>query len=56
MAENNIDTFVTASGVEAVVRGDEESGRIRMLINHNTYEACVGDIVLAPFECRIIAL
>jgi beta-galactosidase len=56
MAENNIDTFVTASGVEAVVRGDEESGRIRMLINHNTYEACIGDIVLAPFECRIIAL
>jgi beta-galactosidase len=56
MAENGIETVITDSGVESVLRGDDESGRIRMLINHNDYEACAGDVVLAPFECRIVKL
>jgi beta-galactosidase len=56
MAENGIETVITDSGVESVLRGDNDSGRIRMLINHNDYEACAGDVVLAPFECRIVKL
>jgi beta-galactosidase len=56
MDENGIETVITDSGVESVLRGDNDSGRIRMLINHNDYEACAGDVVLAPFECRIVKL
>jgi beta-galactosidase len=55
IAANNIATVDTDDGVEAVVRGDD-TRKVRMLINHNAYEANAGDVVLAPFECKIVEI
>jgi beta-galactosidase len=55
IAANNIATVDTDDGVEAVVRGDDNR-KVRMLINHNAYEANAGDVVLAPFECKIVEM
>jgi beta-galactosidase len=55
IAANNIATVDTDDGVEAVVRGDD-ARKVRMLINHNAYEANAGDVVLAPFECKIVEI
>jgi beta-galactosidase len=55
MDENGIEKIITDPGVESVVRGDD-TRKIRMLINHNDYEACAGDVVLAPFECKLVEL
>jgi beta-galactosidase len=55
IAANNIATVDTDDGVEAVVRGDD-TRKVRMLINHNSHEANAGDVVLAPFECKIVEI
>jgi beta-galactosidase len=55
IAANNIATVDTDDGVEAVVRGDD-TRKVRMLINHNAHEASAGDVVLAPFECKIVEI
>ncbi|MCI8465359.1 MAG: beta-galactosidase [Lachnospiraceae bacterium] len=52
LQESRIGTIASDDGVEVVVRGKEEQC-IRMFINHNAVPASVGDMVLAPFECRI---
>jgi beta-galactosidase len=53
MADNGVETVETPAGVELVTRGDE-TGKIRILINHNEQEAAFGEMVLKPFECRVL--
>lgn len=50
--EQNIAGEPSEKGVEVVYRGSGE-GKIRMLLNHNAYEAEYGGEKLAPFACRI---
>ena len=52
LADSHIDVIPSDSGVEVVVRGGAQQ-RVRMLINHNAFEASAGDITLEPFGCRI---
>ena len=52
-AEQEISFEHSASGVEVVCRGTG-SERIRMVMNHNSFEVQNGDLTLAPFECRIL--
>lgn len=50
--QQGIPLEVTAPGVEVVYRGTGEDW-IRMVINHNPYEAAYDGAPLAPFQCRI---
>ncbi len=52
LADSHIDVIPSDSGVEVVLRGGAQQ-RVRMLINHNAFEASAGDITLEPFGCRI---
>lgn len=52
LADSHIDVIPSDSGVEVVIRGGAQQ-RVRMLINHNAFEASAGDITLEPFGCRI---
>ncbi len=52
LADSHIDVIPSDSGVEVVLRGGAQQ-RVRMLINHNAFEASAGDITLEPFACRI---
>ena len=52
LADSHIDVIPSDSGVEVAIRGGAQQ-RVRMLINHNAFEASAGDITLEPFGCRI---
>ena len=52
LADSHIDVISSDSGVEVAIRGGAQQ-RVRMLINHNAFEASAGDITLEPFGCRI---
>ena len=52
MADSEIKTIPSDSGVEVVLRGGAEQ-RVRMYLNHNGHEAKAGSVTLKPFECRI---
>ncbi len=52
LADSHIDVIPSDCGVEVVLRGGAQQ-RVRMLINHNAFEASAGDITLEPFGCRI---
>ena len=52
MADCQIETVSSDSGVEVILRGGEKQ-KVRMYINHNDHEAKAGSIVLKPFECKI---
>lgn len=52
MNEQQIQREQTADGVEVVYRGNEEN-RIRVVMNHNGYEAVYGDRMLEPYESYI---
>lgn len=51
-AEQKIVSEHSADGVEVVYRG-EGSEKIRMVMNHNSYEVQNAGETLAPFECKI---
>lgn len=51
-AQQNISLEVASSGVEVIYRGTGED-RVRMVINHNSYEAVYAGKTLAPFQCCI---
>lgn len=52
MTEQGIEMVESDDGVEVVVRGDETQ-KVRMYMNHNAFEAKAGDVVLAPFGCKV---
>lgn len=51
-AQQNISLEVTPAGVEVIYRGRGED-RVRMVINHNSYEAVYAGMPLAPFQCCV---
>lgn len=52
MKEGNVRTEESEAGVEIVYRGTKEN-KIRMVMNHNGYEARDGERILAPYETVI---
>ena len=55
LADNQIKTTLSESGVEVAVRGCGEQ-RVRILINHNDHQAQFQDRTLPPFGCIVEAL
>lgn len=55
LADCRIESIPSADGVEIVTRGGANQ-KIRMLINHNAYEAEALGVTLPPFGCVIQAL
>lgn len=52
MADNEIETIPSDSGVEVVCRGGGAQA-VRMYINHNGHTAAAGNVTLAPFAYKI---
>lgn len=53
MKECEIEMTPSEDGVEVVTRGNKIQ-KVTMYINHNAHEAKYKDIILEPFECKIV--
>lgn len=53
--DENIEYIVSPENIEIAVRGDD-SGKIKMIINHNDFEVDVDGIKLEAFETKIIPI
>ena len=53
--DENIEYIVSPENIEIAVRGDD-SGKIKMIINHNDFEVDVDGMKLEAFETKIIPI